>query len=317
MTQVDPSKPATRWPFSPRTVDAPKLDRRSPTVLARDRYLAGVPCWVDLLQPEPERTEEFYRGLFGWEYEVRTPPGAPMRYSYAVLDGLTVGGIGGPSGAGTPEGWTTYVCVDSADATAAAVQANGGKVLAAPDDVGESGRVAVFADPRGAVFGAWQPAQLPGAQLVNAPGSWNFSGLETTDLPAAKAFYRAVFGWEPGGFGWGEGESVGFWRVAGYGDFLAQRDPEIRERQAEDQAPGDFADAVATYEAKEPEAGRGPDRWTVTFAVADADAAFERALGLGAEVVVPLFDTEYTRQGVIADPQGAELGLSQYRPPAG
>jgi predicted enzyme related to lactoylglutathione lyase len=51
------------------------------------------------------------------------------------------------------------------------------------------------------------------------------------------------------------------------------------------------------------------------FAVADADAAFERALELGARVVTPLFDTAYTTGGVVEDPQGALLTLSQYRPP--
>jgi uncharacterized protein len=55
--------------------------------------------------------------------------------------------------------------------------------------------------------------------------------------------------------------------------------------------------------------------WTVTFAVADADATFTRALELGATMVTPLFDTDYTRMGTIRDPQGAILTLSQYRPP--
>jgi hypothetical protein len=55
--------------------------------------------------------------------------------------------------------------------------------------------------------------------------------------------------------------------------------------------------------------------WSVTFAVADADAAFARAESLGAKVVTPPFDTDYTRQGVLQDPQGAEMSLSEYRPP--
>jgi uncharacterized glyoxalase superfamily protein PhnB len=50
--------------------------------------------------------------------------------------------------------------------------------------------------------------------------------------------------------------------------------------------------------------------------VADADAAFARALELGATEVTPLFDTEYTRMGTVLDPQGAELTLSEYRPPS-
>ena len=50
--------------------------------------------------------------------------------------------------------------------------------------------------------------------------------------------------------------------------------------------------------------------------MADADAAFARATELGARVITPLFDTDYTRMGTVEDPQGAALNLSQYRPPA-
>ena len=36
----------------------------------------------------------------------------------------------------------------------------------------------------------------------------------------------------------------------------------------------------------------------------------------GGRAVSPLFDTDYTRQGTIEDPQGAVLTLSEYRPPS-
>jgi uncharacterized glyoxalase superfamily protein PhnB len=50
--------------------------------------------------------------------------------------------------------------------------------------------------------------------------------------------------------------------------------------------------------------------------VADADGAFARAQELGATVVVALLDTDYTRMGIVRDPQGAQLTLSEYRPPS-
>ena len=88
-------------------------------MLARDDYPAGVPCWIDVAQADPDRTMAFYGDLFGWTYEMRTPADAPTRYAYARVDGLTVGGIGGPP-ASEAEGrhWTTYVSVASADTTA-------------------------------------------------------------------------------------------------------------------------------------------------------------------------------------------------------
>ena len=135
--------------------------------------------------------------------------------------------------------------------------------------------------------------------------------LDVEDPGAAAAFYGAVFGWLSDALEMGDGGGTSMFRVAGYGDFLAERDPEIRERQAADQAPTGFADAVASMTR-----GDGPPSWGITFVVADADAAFTRATELGVRVVTPLFDTDYTRMGVIEDPQGAVLTLSEYRPPS-
>src|SRR4029079_8767568 len=92
--------------------------------------------------------------------------------------------------------WNTYVAVENADATAAAVRAAGGTVDVQPVDAGPGGRWAGCVDPRGARFRLWQPRRRPGAQLVNAPGSWNFSDLHTADASAATAFYAPLFGWE-------------------------------------------------------------------------------------------------------------------------
>ena len=90
-------------------------------------------------------------------------------------------------------------------------------------------------------------------------------------------------------------------RRPGYGDFLAERDPEIRERQEADDAPTGFADAVAPL--AHPITTDGPTtdaHWGATFVVADANASFARAQQLGASVVVPpLLDTDYTRMGVV------------------
>jgi predicted enzyme related to lactoylglutathione lyase len=284
-------------------------------MLARSSYPTGVPCWVDLTQVDYDRATQFYADLFGWVYEVRTPPDAPFRYAYARLDGMTVGAVGGPSNQGDLGGWTTYVRVESVDESADAVTAHGGKIIQPPMDIPRSGRVALAADPHGAVIGLWEPAELHGVELVNAPGSWNFSELHTPDPDSAIAFYGAVFGWVCDRFDMGEGGVAWLWRRPGYGEFLAASDPEIRERQAEAEAPGGFADAVAWMEPFEPGGGSDEAYWTVTFAVGSADSAHARALELGAVEVTPLLDTAYTRQSSIRDPQGAHLTLSEYRPP--
>lgn len=282
-------------------------------MLDRDGYPAGVPCWIDLVQPDFDATTAFYGELFGWDFQVRTPDDAPLRYAYALVGGRTVGGIGTPApGEESPAGWTSYVAVESADRTAAAVEANGGTVLAAPADVPGAGRVALCADPEGATIGLWQAAENRGAQAVNEAGTWVFSSLAAADPAGAERFYGPVFGWVAHPLDMGGDDKVWFWAVPGYGDFLAGRDPEVREAQEAGQAPDGFVDAVALLQSRAPDA---PARWSVTIGVADVEAEVDRATNLGATVVVPLFDTAYTREGVIRDPQGAELILSEYRPP--
>jgi uncharacterized protein len=80
---------------------------------------------------------------------------------------------------------------------AAAVRAAGagGSVLAEPFDLVDAGRLAVLADPAGAVFCAFQPARLRGAQVVNEPGAWAMSALLTVDPEGADGFHGSLFGW--------------------------------------------------------------------------------------------------------------------------
>ena len=86
----------------------------------RDRYIPGVPCWVDTSQPDPDAAAGFYSGLFGWEFEDAMPSDSPGRYLIAQLRGKTVAAVGSqPEGTDPAATWNTYVSVASADETAA------------------------------------------------------------------------------------------------------------------------------------------------------------------------------------------------------
>ncbi len=207
-----------------------------------DRYIPGVPCWVDTSQPDPAAAADFYGELFGWELVDAMPPGSPSTYFVAQLNGGDVAAVGSqPDGAPPAAMWNTYVWVDSADETAALVRAAGGTVLTEPFDIFDAGRMAVFADPEGAVFCVWQAGARRGATVVNEPGSLNFNDLHTRDPEAAKAFYGAVFGWEAldaGGFE--------MWALPAYGDFLEARTPGMRSGMADMGAPAGFENVVAS-----------------------------------------------------------------------
>jgi len=280
-------------------------------MLERDGYLAGVPCWVDTSQPDPEAAVDFYSGLFGWEFEDAMPPGSPRNYFIGRLRGGDVAAVGSqPEGAPPPATWNTYVWVQSADEAASKVQGAGGGVVMEPFDILDAGRMAVFTDPEGAAFCVWQAKEHKGARIVNEPGSLNFNGLNTRDAESAKSFYGSVFGWETLGLGGG----AEMWRLPGYADFLEQSDPELRQRMAESGAPDGFADVVATLNPIADDQPDVPAHWSVTFAVDDADATAERAAELGGQVVVPPFDAPWVRMTVITDPQGATFTASKFVP---
>jgi predicted enzyme related to lactoylglutathione lyase len=277
----------------------------------RDGYLPGVPSWVDTSQPDPQAALPFYSGLFGWDFEDAMPPGSPGKYFIARLRGGDVAAVGSqPEGAPPMAVWNTYVCVESADDAASKVQDAGGRVLMAPFDVMDAGRMAVFTDPEGAVFCVWQAKEHKGARIVNEPGSLNFNGLKTRDADGAKSFYGSVFGWETLGLGGG----AEMWRLPGYGDFLEQSDPGLRSRMAESGAPEGFEDVVAALNPIADDQPDIPAHWSVTFAVDDADATAKRAAELGGQVVVPPFDAPWVRMTVITDPQGAMFIASKFVP---
>jgi hypothetical protein len=243
----------------------------------RDGYAPGVPCWVDTWQDDADAATAFYTGLFGWD-------AARGEYSLFQLRGRDVAGLGSPY-RGAPS-WTTYVWVDSADDTAAKARAAGGSVVVEPFNSLDGGRMAVIADPAGAVFAAWELGEHRGAQLVNEPGAWSMSGLSTPDPAAGAKFYGDVFGWTTDTFG-----EYALFRLEGYvGGEPTQPVPR---------------DVIAVMSPGE-QAGWTPDFW-----VGDADAAAARAGELGGQVVMGPFDTPVGRTAVLADPAGAVFSVSR------
>ena len=162
------------------------------------------------------------------------------------------------------------------------------------------------ADPAGVEFRVWQARRRLGAQVVNVPGSWNFSDLHTASPGEAASFYAAVFGWAF--------DDLGFAvmiRRPGYGDHLeVTTDPEIRDRQAEFQAPPGFEDAIGWLA---PVGADEAPHWHVSFTVADRDEAAAAVERLGGTVLARE-DNAWTRTALVQDPQGARFTVSQFDP---
>ena len=132
----------------------------------------------------------------------------------------------------------------------------------------------------------------------------NFNNLHTGDAGAARAFYGAVSGWTTIGAG------SPMWALPGYGDHLEELSPGLRAGMKQMGAPEGFADVVAAILPRQ----GGPARWSVTFAVDDADAIAVRAREPGGSVLAEPQNAPWVRFAVLADPAGASFTASQFVP---
>jgi len=268
----------------------------------RDQYPAGVPCWIETLQPQPEAAVDFYGSLFGWELSEPEPMpgGMPGDYFVARVDGRRVAGIGAlPATGGAPMAvWNTYIGVDSVEQSVDRVKAAGGHVLMGPLQGTLAGRFAIIADVTGAAISICEANARPSAQLVNEPNAWAMSSLHTTDGESATAFYEAVFGWQPQAVGAPEAPLTLF-RLPGYLGGEPEQ-PIARDVVAAMAPPSDPSSGPTI-----------PPHWNVNLQVADADAIAEHAESLGGTLIMPPTDAPGFRSAVLLDPQGAALSVSQ------
>lgn len=278
----------------------------------RTSYAPGTPNWVDVQTTDTNAAKQFYGSLFGWTF-VDNPidEANGVYYSIATIrdrDVAAVAPLGEQAAAGIPPHWNSYISVDDVDGVTGKVESAGGTVMAPPFDVMDAGRMAVLADPEGAVFCVWQAKEHRGARIVNEPGAVNFNVLNTRDPEAAKRFYGTVFGWTTLDLGSGE-----FWTLRAYGDYLEELTPGTRQRSAELGAAG-FENVVAALTPLAPDAADTPAHWSVTFGTADADATAAKAAELGGAVLVAPVDAPYSRLTVIRDPQGATFSATAFVP---
>ncbi|MFD7863618.1 VOC family protein [Streptomyces sp. NPDC059783] len=251
-------------------------------------YKPGTPCWIDLMVPDQQAAIDFYCDLFGWQGEVGPPEQGG--YTVCTLKGKAVAGIMkamNPDGTVPdpmpPTAWTTYLSTDDLDATTTAVTDAGGQVVVAPMDVMDLGRMAVIADPAGAVLGLWQPGTFGGAAIVNEHGALIWSELATPDPAAASAFYSAVL---PVTTARSEMEGA-----EGYIEF-----------QVDGRAVGGMMDMSTMPPGVSP-------HWQPYFNVDSVDDIQAAAVRAGATVLAPAFDMVAGRMAVLADPQGGAFSV--------
>ncbi|HEX7880528.1 MAG TPA: VOC family protein [Candidatus Eisenbacteria bacterium] len=242
-------------------------------------------CWTNMLTPQPARAQEFFTKVLGWSYGEIPGMGHLLK-----VDGHNMGAMFDTEGQfsmqGAPPHIGVLIKVADVDATAARVNALGGKAQA-PFDVGPNGRMAVCFDPSGANFDVWQEGQQATRtddSTHHGAASW-FECL-TTDPAACVSFYTELFGW-----------TTRVMSMPGFEYTVF----------ALDGAP------VAGCMILMPESGGTKPHWSTVFTIDDADKAAALTAELGGTVIMPPHDVPGVgRASVLKSPQGVVFQVIKY-----
>lgn len=244
--------------------------------------------WYELLANDESVATAFYTKVLGWSTQVfKAPPGAPP-YTEWTNAGKPVGGLMAlpeeARKAGAPSHWLGYVGVPDTDASLAQAQKLGAKPLMGPMDIPEVGRMAVLADPQGAVIALFTPSSHGSEPPEHPPvGGVSWRELATDDWQKAWDFYHDMFGWQKGeAMDMGPMGTYQILTLGGPIPFGAMfnRPPQIPV-----------------------------SNWLYYFRVADLDAAIEQTKAGGGKILNGPMDVPGGRIAQCMDPQGAAFAL--------
>jgi uncharacterized protein len=166
--------------------------------------------WYELMTKDADAAGDFYGKVIGWTSTASGQPGMDYRF-FSSSDGSDPkDGVGGYM-AITPEmaehgarpAWVGYLKVDDVDASAASITGAGGSVMMPAMDVQGVGRMAMVADPQGALFyimrGASDESSHSFAASEPKVGHCAWNELASSEPEAGIGFYQEQFGWAPAG----------------------------------------------------------------------------------------------------------------------
>jgi uncharacterized protein len=244
--------------------------------------------WYELHTPDSTVAERFYRGVLGWG--AQDAGMTDRRYTMVTADGMPIGGLLEKPAKSFTNGakptWVGYIGVNNVDEYAARVQEAGGIIHRAVEDIPGVGRFAVVADPQGAIFVLFQPAdstQQPPSQKPGTLGTVAWHDLAAINWPSAFAFYADLFGWS-------KATTVDMGPAGVYQLFAAGSEPigGMMNRMDPAQSPG----------------------WLFYFNVEDIHAAVARTKEHGGTVVHGPSEVPGGQQiAHCLDPQGAIFGI--------
>ena len=160
----------------------------------------GKFIWYDVMTSDTKAATAFYRDVIGWDAQEHVMPDNGTYTVFSKGPAMVAGLMAIPEplcAAGAKPCWSGYIASDDVDTDAARVEAAGGAIKRAPEDIPSVGRFAVAADPGGAVFLLFKPNtnEEPKPVAPMMPGHMGWHELYAGDLDREFAFYARLFGW--------------------------------------------------------------------------------------------------------------------------
>lgn len=262
--------------------------RIPPVDTAGTEPIPGKIVWHDLLTEDPAAARRFYAELFGWSFR-DVGLGRGQTYTVIEHEGRVIGGLvdaRGISREANVSQWVPVLSIAEMDAAMAALDAAGGKVFQAPVEIPQRGRLAVVADPQGALLTLLEPREGDPPDRPARPGDWLWSEIWSSDPEATLAFYQSL---------------VSAYRV---------------ERVAENSEYRFLsAGGIPRVGVVRKPVERIADTWMAYVNVADPAATVAAAERLGGEILLPVRDDP--RGGEVAilnDPAGAGFLVQSWEP---
>ena len=259
--------------------------------MATDR---GWPVWYELMTGNPAAVAPFYKAVMGWDIPAEgmvMANGADYRF-IARADGGHEGAVltYDAANAGSPSMWAVYFSTPDCDAAVDQALAMGATVHMPPTSLPGAGRIAMLADPQGAMFYLIDP-QPPEGEAPPAigvfdqtrPGHCCWHELNTDDAPGQEVFYTSLLGWQVNGeMPMPDGHSYRFLEAGGTG--------------------------IGAIGSMKPDGM--PSLWLPYFRVASIAAAQSAVVANGGTVVMGPHDVPGEDTIIVAtDPAGAAVGF--------
>ena len=254
---------------------------------ATDRHMPGRWVWMDLLTPDLDASARFYQEVFDWRFEPLA--GREDRYLLVQAGARRFAGMvqyAKASEPGRKARWLGLLSVADVAAAARQVNAGGGATRLPAKPMAGRGEVAVFADPEGAVFAVIHAEGGDPPDTFPPIDSLFWMELWAGDAERMADFYRPIGGYRVKPSATIDG--VEEWHLVAF-DYPRASVVQVKQNEQ-------------------------TSHWLPYVRVADLGASLARVEKAGGRVLVaPSPEIREGQIAVIVDPQGAALGLAEWR----